>query len=155
MAGVSMWSMIRRAVIPFLLLIVGAASFLYGSFFRIVPVLEEKETPTTIEVPAEVPPDATMNEPAPTDESGTMREPSSMGEPGPMGGPSDFPGGNFSGPPPMVKKEVIRVDRNILAVPENGVVRDVTVGGLTLLSSGTIKRTYDSSSGKGPALCPS
>jgi hypothetical protein len=54
------------------------------------------------------------------------------------------------GPPPELQKmkQKILVGKD---EPELAIVRDVTIGGLMLLPSGKLKRTY---SGAPPSLCP-
>ena len=48
-----MRAIIRRAILPALFLIGGLASLIYGAIFHSVEVLEDHETETTIEIPAE------------------------------------------------------------------------------------------------------
>jgi hypothetical protein len=122
-----MRAIIRRAIVPALLLIGGLASLIYGAIFHAVPLLEEHETETTIEVPAEF---------APPPE----------GEALPPGGAP------FGEPLVFVKKTVKRVELITTMESEPTVTRDASVGGIEVLDSGELKRTY---SGKGPALCPS
>ena len=124
-----MWSIIRRALVPALLVIVGAAALVEGVRYHPISVLVEKETPTTIEVPLVLPPDPTE-------------------------GNSSSPGMPFGGPT-FIKKTVTRIDLVAIILSEPDATRDVTVGGLVRLTSGDhageLKRTY---SGNGPALCP-
>ena len=123
-----MGNIVRRAIVPTVLVIGGLASLIYGAMFRSVPVLEEHETKTTIEIPMDLPP------------------------PGPSG-ESPQPGGpGFGGPPPFLKKEVTRVELVTIVESEPVLMGEVSVGGVARLESGELKRTY---SGKGPALCPS
>ena len=121
-------NLVRRAILPALLVIGGLASLIYGAMFRFVPVLEERETKTTIEIPTAFPPVGPMGEAFP-----------------PGGAP-------FGGPPPFLKKTVTRIDLDTIVESEPELIREVSVGGVALLDSGELKRTY---SGKGPALCPS
>ena len=122
-----MWTILRRVYLPLLLAIGGAGMLLYGVVSHLIPVLEERETKITIDIPA----------------------------PFQMEGPPPFPGAPpFAGPPPTIKKTVTRTDRTTILEREAAMTREVTVGGVILLATGEIKRTYDSSSGKGPALCP-
>ena len=79
-----MWAIIRRAILPAVLLIGGAASLIYGAFFHALPMVEDQESETTIQVPAE--------------------------SPGPPGGPFPPGGAPFGEPPPLVKKTVKRVE---------------------------------------------
>jgi hypothetical protein len=124
---------VRRAVVPALLLIGGLAALLYGAMFHSAPVLEERETKTTIEVPAPLPP-------PPLGENRPGAEPGLPGE-GPLGGL------------PFVQQTVTRTDQVTLVESEPALMREVSVGGVVLLPSGQLKRTY--SGDKGPALCPS
>ena len=55
-----MWAIIRRAVVPAVLLVGGLASLIYGAIFHAVPVVEDHESETTIEVPAEFSPQPPM-----------------------------------------------------------------------------------------------
>ena len=123
-----MWAIVRRAILPALLLMAGFASLIYGAIFHSAPVLEERETKTTIDIPTAFPP----GEP--------------LGEAFPSGG------GPFGGPPPVLKKTVTRIDLATIVESEPELTREVSVGGVALLDSGELKRTY---SGTGPALCPS
>jgi hypothetical protein len=119
-----MWSIIRRAILPVLLLIGGLASIIYGTIFHSALVQMEEETKTTIEVPSQSVP---------------------LGEALPRG---EAP---FGGRPQFVKKTVTRIDTVSIVESEPVLTREVTVGGVVRLDSGELKRTY---SGKGPALCP-
>ena len=123
-----MGAIVRRAILPSLLVIGGLASLIYGAIFHSVPVLEERETKTTIDIPMAFPPEGPPGEVFP-------------------------PGGvGFGEPPPVLKKVVTRIDLAAIVESEPELTRDVSVGGVALLDSGELKRTY---SGKGPALCPS
>ena len=122
-----MRAIIRRAIVPALLLIGGLASLIYGAIFHSVPLLEDHEIQATIEVPAEFAP--------------------------PPGGEALPPdAAPFGEPLPFVKKTVTRVETTTVQESEPVVMRDASVGGIVLLDSGELKRNY---SGKGPALCPS
>jgi hypothetical protein len=129
---------IRRALLPGLLVIYGLGALVHGMLFHPLPVLVEEETPTTIEIPL-----PSAGPPLP--------------DPAAPDGPPGFPGGMPFGGPRMIKKTVMRVDVVTKMVMEPEVMRDVSVGGLVRLPpgdehAGELKRTY---SGKGPALCPS
>jgi hypothetical protein len=128
-----MWAIVRRAVVPAALVIGGLASLIYGAIFRSMPVLEERETQTTIEVPADF---------LPLPPSGAA---------GPDWSP--FPGGSPFAAPKMTKKTVTRIDEVTINVSEPALMSDVSVGGVAMLKTGELKRTY--SGDKGPALCPS
>jgi hypothetical protein len=57
----------------------------------------------------------------------------------------------FFAPPPPPPSPIAEKVLVVSVEPEQRLVRDVTVGGLTRLGGSRIKRTY---SGDGPALCP-
>ena len=120
-----MWAIIRRAILPAVLLMGGAASLIYGAFFHAVPMVEEHESETTIQVPAE------------------LRMPEGPFPPG---------GAPFFEPPPLVKKTVKRVETIATNESEPLAMRDASVGGIERLESGELKRTARD---EGPALCPS
>jgi hypothetical protein len=122
-----MRSILRRACLPILLAVGGAAMLVYGVKCHLISVVEYRETKVTIDIPSPFLPDEQSPDP---------------------GAPQ------FGGPPPPIKQTVTQIDRITIIEHEPAVTRDVTVGGVVLLASGEIKRTYDSSSGKGPALCP-
>ena len=124
-----MWAIVRRAILPALLVIGGVASLIYGAIFHSAPVLEERETKTTIEIPMGFPSEAPL---------------------GDAFSPGDTP---FGGPPPFVKQAVTRIDLVTLVESEPALMREVSVGGVVLLASGELKRTYSGT--KGPSLCPS
>jgi hypothetical protein len=109
-----MWIYIKRGVFPGLLLILGLSSLIYGSRFHSEPVLTERKTEVTIEVP-----DVSSEIPPPF---------------------SDNP--QFVGPPLMRKKTVQKTEEVAVYLTEPTIIRDVTVGGLALNKSSELKRTY-------------
>jgi hypothetical protein len=113
--------LIPRAILSGLIAVAGLSLLAYGLAAHTMPVLVEQEITP--------PPQA---EPEPT------REPDVPASP------------FFAQPPPPTPPEPEKV---LVAIsqPERRLIRDVTVGGLTRLNNGQIKRTY---SGDGPALCP-
>ena len=113
-------AIVRRAILPVLLLCGGAASLIYGVAWHSAPVVTEREVETTIEVP--LPPARPFGESSP-----------------------------FGIQPAFGKKTVKRTESVTIDQSEPSLTREVTVGGVALLGSGEIKRTY---SGKGPSLCP-
>jgi hypothetical protein len=126
-----MWTIVRRAVVPAALVIGGVASLIYGAIYHSAPVFEEQETKTTIEIPTGLPPPGSF---------GTVPLPNG--------------GAPFGGPPLFFEKKVVtRIDLVTVVESEPELMREVSVGGIALLDSGELKRTY--SGGKGPALCPS
>ncbi len=57
-------------------------------------------------------------------------------------------------PPPRARKITKQIpEEQVLPTREPKIIRDVTVGGLTLLQDGRIKLTYRAGE-DGPALCP-
>jgi hypothetical protein len=136
-----MGNILRRALLPILAAIVGVGMLFYSAKVHRISVTEARESKKTIEFPMEMP----------------QGPPQFSGGPPMDGFPPDGPpmGGPLPGEkPPMIKKTITVVQPVSLWELEPAIVRDVTVGGVQLLASGEIRRTYDSSSGKGPALCP-
>ncbi len=131
-----MWRIIQRGILPALLLACGIASLTYGVKHHSEEVFVEQEIEISIEMP-EMP----MTAP----EFGGEQE--FGGEPGFDGPPSDM---MFPGPPPEMQKvkQIVMIGQDD---PEMVLVRDVTIGGLVLLPSGELQRTY---TGKPPSLCP-
>jgi hypothetical protein len=121
-----MRAIIRRAILPALLLIGGLASLIYGAMFHSLRLVEEHESETTIEVPAEFAP--------------------------PPGGELPPGGAPFGEPLPFVKKTVKRVELVAVMESEPAVIRDASVGRIEVLDSGELKRNQRD---EGPALCPS
>ena len=128
-----------RAGLPALLAAAGVVLVIYGAMFHSAPVTEEQVAEVSIVVP-------TPFSPGPP---GAGQVPPGTGPPlaGPLGfrNQPPFPG------PPILRKTVRRkvlVTKNEF---EPVLMRDVTVGGLTLLPSGELRRTY---TGQPPSLCP-
>jgi hypothetical protein len=116
-----MQTIMTRAVVPGVLLVGGIASLIYGARFHDTPVFEEKEIEEKISVPFAMPPFA---------------------------GPETPP---WEQPPELAlrtekRKVLVSYDQS-----EPVLIRDVTVGGVVVLASGDLMRTY---SGKLPTLCP-
>jgi hypothetical protein len=136
-----MWAIVRRAVVPVLLLILALLAIVAGLRFHPIAVLadvvEEREMQKTIDVPLLLPPGLPMGDPSSPD-----------GPPAPDAMP-------FGGPT-SVKEVVTYFDKVTVVKPvkvwEPELTRAVTVGGVVRLASGALKRP--SSSGKGPAVCP-
>ena len=57
---------------------------------------------------------------------------------------------SFAQPPPIIRK-ITRKTRLTREEPEPALIREVSIGGVTRLASGELRRTY---SGKAPSLCP-
>jgi hypothetical protein len=119
-----MWRILRRAIVPALLVILGLLAIAQGVLYHRIPVVVEEEIKTTIDLPLPTPPAS--------------------------------PDANSSSAPfvlpAMIKKTVTRIEKSTLIISEPELTRDLTIGGVVLLASGGLKRTY--SSGKGPASCP-
>lgn len=109
-----MWTIIRRAILPGILLITGFASLIYGAKYHIVPVLTEQKTESTIDIPvpfSQIPP--------------------------------PFPGAQqFDGPPQMRKQVVQRTEEITIKESEPALIREVTVGGVAYNEFHKLKRTY-------------
>lgn len=118
---------VRRAVAPMLLTILGLAAIVWGALFHQIPVLAEKEKETTIEVPLALPP-----------------------IPGADGAAQ--PDGMPFGMPTFVKKTIKTMVEEKIVISEPRLILDVSVGGVIRTASGELKRTY--SGDAGPALCP-
>ncbi len=125
---------IRRAILPLALVVVGLWSLLHGARQHTEPVIDEHEEKTTIAIPSPFGP-----------------PPNLTGEPG-MPGENPFEDPAGFAPPPMLKQEVTRIFQTTKDEPEPILVREITIGGLVRLASGELKRTY--SGEQGPALCP-
>nr|MBC8877032.1 hypothetical protein [Planctomycetota bacterium] len=123
----------------------GIASVIYGAWFRTVPVSEEQEIEISLAPPPGMP--GFPGEP-PFDEQ--------FGGP-PFGGPPFGGPPEMGGPPDMmpslpfgmgkIKEKIIVTEPE----PEPKLINEVTFGGVTLLASGDIMRTY---TGEPPSLCP-
>ena len=126
-----MRAVITRAIVPALLLLGGIAALVYGAKFHTAAVFEEKEIEEKIPSPFGMPPPFAK---------------SPQGLPFPPGAAPAWPDA-MDFPVQVIKHKVL--------VPhdqsEPALIRDATVGGVVLLSSGELKRTY---SGKAPSLCP-
>jgi hypothetical protein len=133
-----MWGIVRRALLPLLVLSVGVAVLVHGVQQHTAHVFVEKE----IEIDLVPPGFANPGMPP-----GFGGPPGLGGAPGFPGPPGGMPA--FGAPPPSQKlKQKVLVGND---EPETAIVRDVTIGGLVLLSSGELKRTY---TGAPPSLCP-
>ena len=109
-----MLTIIRRTVLPVILLIVGFASLLYGAKFHHVPVLVEQKSEVTIDVPLPFSPDM-----------------------------QQFPDGQpFQGPPQFRKETVTKTELLTINEYEPALLREVTVGGIAWDESHNLKRTY-------------
>ena len=121
----------------------GIASLAWGAKHHILEIYEEQEIKISIAPPPEMmqpmgPPDF------PGGPDGSM-EPG-FGDPPGMGGMPPF----MPGPPPELQTvtQIVLVSKE---EPESQAVFEITVGGLALLETGELQRTY---SGVPPSLCP-
>ncbi len=135
---------------PLALLIAGIVSARHGAKHHLIPVVREHEEEVSIPIPMPFvagPPGPEENGP-PGDISG--QEPP-LGPDGPPGGPlMDQP--PLPWQPPQMFEKVIKKVIETTDEPEPRIIREVSVGGVTLADSGEIRRTY--SGEDGPALCP-
>jgi hypothetical protein len=126
---------LRRAVVPLLLVIAGIAAVIYGVKYHVTTVLEERTSQVKIKVPGSFSP----------------------------GRPS-FPGMDpMGGMPEMVDKTVTKKSLEKIYLTDPAMIRDATIGGLRPVqlsktsddgkrtSEWALMRTY---SGKPPSLCP-
>ncbi len=152
----------KRTAAMLLLVLLGIGSFLYGMFYHMALVEEEREREITIAVPSM----SGFDEPPPMpDDAGQPSLEGPMGEDvNPFEPPSagNAPGGDSENPfesgsqpplpiPGIKMQKVIEKYSELSNDPEWVIVRDVTVGGVIRLANGPLKRTY---SGKAPSLCP-
>ena len=135
-----MWAIVKRVVIPIVLVACGLGSLVYGIARHSATVHAEKETEVSIPVPGPFGPGEPFE--SPPGPFGSERSPF---ESPPPGQPFPF------GPPGIVFQKVIEKIPIVQDEPEWVIVREVTFGGITRLANGQLKRTY---SGQPPALCP-
>lgn len=131
---------ILRAAIPLVLLGGGIASLFYGVAYHSAIVLVEHE----IEVDHAPPPGLEAH-------GGAGFEPPGFGPPG-----EGFDDPWMGGPPPWMAPppELLKIKQTIVVneeVTESALIREITFGGVTRLSSGGLWRTY---TGAPPLLCP-
>ena len=131
-----MWRIVVRLILPALLLVGGIASLIYGAKYHTAPVVEEKEIEVSLAPPM-----------------GDGFLPGFEGPPGfppPLEGPPGLMSPMIELPPELMKqKQIISITKE---EPESILIREITVGGVALLDSGELKRTY---SGEAPpSLCP-
>ncbi len=146
-----MGSIIFRAIVPLVLLAAGIGSVIYGARHHTVAVAEEHEEEMSIPIPTPFSP----GPPGPEGEPFPGGPPMPGAPPGaegrePGGPPTDMPPEPWR--PPQLSTKVIKTVIVTNDEPEPKVIREVSVGGLTLTAEGEIQRTY--SGDAGPALCP-
>jgi len=122
----------RHRALPIVLVLAGLGQLIYAVGYHTTPVLTEKEA----------------EQPAPS-----HQDPIVLSDPGPDGLPQGLIQPGFpdepsvdASPPESPEKTVVTV-----AEAELRIIQEVTVGGLTRLASGELKRTY---SGRAPSRCP-
>jgi hypothetical protein len=134
-----------RAVVPLLVLIGGIASVYYGARYNAQEVVEEQEIKVPIAPPTPFGPMAPPEEQPPFGDPSPFGQPPPFGnepplmEPSPLLGPAPFP---------MEVTETVLIGKD---ESELQLIREVTFGGVVLLASGELRRTY---SGAPPSLCP-
>jgi len=133
---------IRRAIVPLLLLLGAVASIQVGAAHHSVPVLMEQEEEVEIDVPNP------FALPPGFDPGSAFAQPPPFGDP--SLGPPPFGPAPFEAP--AIKEIRTRVTQTTKEMPEPALIREVTVGGVVRLASGELKRTY--SGDQGPSLCP-
>jgi hypothetical protein len=143
-----MWTVILRSILPMIVLLAGIAAVVYGAVYHSQPVTEEQEIEIEI-----APPPGFGGPPGfgpPMDDG--FGPPMDDGFGPPMdGGFGDPSMGGMMPPPPFLDKIKETV---VITEPETeaSLMREVSIGGVTLLAEGILRRTY---SGDPPLLCPS
>jgi hypothetical protein len=146
----SMRTILLRVLVPLALFAAGVASTIFGMTRHVIPVVQETEEEVSITIPPPFGPGPA----GPRGPSGLEGPPMPGAPPfgdGPPGGPPMVMPPPVWQPPPMrvkgKKTTILTFDES-----EPKIIREVSVGGVTLADSGEIKRTY--SGDEGPALCP-
>lgn len=154
---------VMRIITVILLLLVGLGSILYGSFWHVVMVEEDKTREISIAVPTLPgfgespsehggPPNNMPGEPPwGNDAAGDDVDPFRNGN-HQANGENPFENPAMMPSPPGIRYETVtETYTEAQEEPEWVIVREVTVGGVVLLANGQLKRTY---SGQPPSLCP-
>lgn len=147
-------TILRRGLLPIVMLGLGIASLVGGAKHHVLEIYEEQEITISIAPPPEMM--QPMGPPGfPGGPDGGM-EPGFPGQPGfedpdfgdpqGMGGMPPF----MAGPPPELQT-VTQIVLVSTEEPESRAVFEITIGGLALLETGELQRTY---SGAPPSLCP-
>ena len=147
-------TILQRGFLPIVMVALGVASLLWGAARHTLEVYEEQEIEISIAPPPEMmqsmAPPAFPTGPEQGMGQGFLGDPAfgdpAFGAPPDMGGMPPF----IAGPPPELQKvkQIVMISKE---EPESRVVFEVTIGGLALLETGELKRTY---SGAPPSLCP-
>lgn len=152
------WRTVLRGLLSIVLFAGAVASLIYGAKYHFVPVSEEGEIEISIAPPPPLPPmgipgelpfetpgmGPPLGEMPPPDMEQPFGEPELPGPAAPHVEP--FP----PGLPPFfdtIKQKVITTEDE----SEPTLIREVTFGGVTLLDSGELLRTY---TGQPPSMCP-
>jgi hypothetical protein len=128
-----MWTLIRRAIVPLVVLLSAVASVIYGARYHRQPVAEEREIEISLADPMPFPP------------AGPDDGASPFGDPGGFGPPPGM-GGFFAAPTKIIEKVLVTKEE-----AEPTLIREVTFGGVVLMASGELMRTY---TGQPPSMCP-
>jgi hypothetical protein len=150
------------------LLLAGGGLLVYGLIFHRLPLDDAKQRVVSVPVAEISTGEEPLPEPPAATEAAPPEKPKAESAPAsddvdPFGStppdkassaksenPFDTPA--VEPPAPNIKYEKITEDYvDVHYEPESAIVRDVTIGGVTLLANGHLKRTY---TGKPPALCP-
>ena len=150
-----MWAIVCRVFVPFVLLVAGIASAVYGVKHHVVPVVQEREEEISIPITSPFGPgpgELAIPGGPPFSENPPLPGGSPIPEGPPVGDemPPGLPFAPWQPPAQFVKaikKTIVTTDD-----PEPRLIREASVGGLMLADSGEIKRTY--SGDEGPSLCP-
>jgi hypothetical protein len=134
-----------RAIIPLLLVLGGVVSVYYGVQHNSQEVVEEQQIEIDLAPPMPpgpmVPPEAQPGFPG----APPFEQPPPFGDQPPFMEPPPLPG---AAPFPMKVTETVLVTKED---SELKLIREVTFGGVVLLATGQLRRTY---SGAPPLLCP-
>ena len=122
----------RYRALPIVLVLAGLGQLIYAVGYHTTPVLTEKE----------------VEQPGPSHE-----DPMPPSDPGPDGLPPGLVQPDFPDEPPVDAPAPESPEKTVVTVAEAElrIIQEVTVGGLTRLASGELKRTY---SGRAPSRCP-
>jgi hypothetical protein len=163
-----------RLLVLVLLFLAGGYALVYGLFYHKLPFDETKQRTVmeaigTSDDPSDPPDDGGDGQAAPPENAPPENAPPAANSPPsdnvdpfrspPGNGPAAGSGNPFEPPtshgvpniPGVRLKKVTEDYVDVTFDSEWTIVRDVTVGGVTRLPNGHLKRTY---SGKPPALCP-
>ena len=123
-------TILQRGLLPIVMLGLGVVALVWGAKHHILEIFEEQEIKISIAPPPEM-----------------MQQ---MAPPGFPGGPDGGMPPLMPGPPPELQTvtQIVLVSKE---ESESQAVFEITIGGLALLETGELQRTY---SGAPPSLCP-